>query len=173
MAFLHARFAQRVRVAEKLPGGILGGLVAITASCHLVSPAAAMAIGAIAGVLHNIVFELLLRRRIDDPVGAIPVHLACGIFGVTAVALFAPAEAFEHGRLAQLGVQLAGAATCLAWAGTASYALFRTLRATVGLRVSPAEERAGLALEPFEELEREDDGLDGDTLREMMGLGSG
>ena len=104
--------------------------------------------------------------------GAVPVHLACGLFGVAAVALFAPADALPNERFAQLGIQLLGAAACVAWAGLTSYALFRMLRATVGLRVSPAEERAGLSLEPFVEAEDDEDGLDREALRELMGLGS-
>jgi Amt family ammonium transporter len=82
------RWKQRGYVIEKALGGFLGGLVAITASCDLVTewwqPAI---IGVTAGIVHNLVFDLLLRLEIDDPVGAIPVHLGCGIWGTACVAV--------------------------------------------------------------------------------------
>jgi ammonium transporter, Amt family len=170
VGFLHARFVQGSHVADKLVGGILGGLVAVTASCHLVSPLAALAIGAIASVIHNYAYDALLRYRIDDPVGAVPVHLACGLFGGTAVAIFAPAEALIQGRFVQLGVQLLGAAACIAWTGLTSYALFRLLRASVGLRVSPAEERSGLSMEAFAAPDEE--AVDPEALRNLLRAGA-
>jgi len=172
-AFAHARLLQGSRCVEaKLAGGVLGGLVAITASCHLATPAAAAAIGLLAGVIHNLAYEALERLRIDDPVGAVPVHLACGIFGVVAVALFAPADALPRGRVEQLGVQLLGAVACVAWSGATAYGLFRALRAVVGLRVSPAEERTGLTLGRFVEPE-DDDALDAEALRVLLEGGAG
>jgi Amt family ammonium transporter len=170
VGFLHARFVQKKHVAEKLIGGILGALVAITASCHIVSPLAALAVGAVAAVVHNYAYEALLRCRIDDPVGAVPVHLGCGLYGVAAVAIFAPAESLAHGRLVQLGVQLLGVVACIAWAGLSSYALFRLLRASIGLRVSPAEERAGLGMEDF--VEPDVEAVDPDVLRNLMRVGA-
>src|SRR3954453_13601221 len=69
--------------------GFLGGLVAITAPCYWVSPAGAIAIGAIAGVLVPIGIDFLEHRRIDDPIGAWPVHGLCGIWGTLSLGLFA------------------------------------------------------------------------------------
>ena len=70
--------------------GLLGGLVAITAPCAFVTPAAAVLIGTVAGLLVVwAVLELERRYRIDDPVGAIAVHGACGIWGALALGLFA------------------------------------------------------------------------------------
>jgi ammonium transporter, Amt family len=68
--------------------GILGGLVSITASSVQVSLAAAMLIGAVSSLWIILLEQLLLRLRIDDPVGAIPVHLGCGIWGTLAAGLF-------------------------------------------------------------------------------------
>jgi Amt family ammonium transporter len=169
--FLHCRFFQGKRdLDEKFLGSALGGLVAITASCHLVSPLAAVAIGALAGPLHNVAFDVLLRRlRIDDPVGAVPVHAACGVWGVLAVALFGDAERLAHPRLVQLGVQALGALVCIAWASGAAWLAFRGLRATVGLRVSPAEERAGVNM-AGEVREQPDDALDPALVRELLGM---
>ncbi len=72
--------------------GFLGGLVAITAPCYWVSPAGSVIIGVVAGILVPFATDLIEHLRIDDPVGAIPVHGACGIWGTYAVGLFATGE---------------------------------------------------------------------------------
>lgn len=150
MAFLHARYAQnRGAMKEKMLGGILGGLVAITAGCNIVSPMSALVIGALAGMLHNVVYDRMMYRwRIDDPVGAIPVHLACGILGTLCVALFGNVGAFPngHGRAVQFLVQLAGVVACGAWSCGAAWLTYRLMRSAIGLRVTEAEERAGVDL---------------------------
>ncbi len=118
--------------------GILAGLVGITAGADVVSPASAVMIGAVAGVI--VVFSVVLfdRIEIDDPVGAISVHLVCGVWGTLAVGIFSTNP--EHGFLTQLlGVAAYGA---FAFGGAA--AIFGLLKATVGIRVSPEEEIEGL-----------------------------
>jgi len=99
-------------------------------------------IGAIAGAL--VVFAVLTldRVRLDDPVGAIAVHLVCGVWGTLAVGLFG-----AKAGLGQLGVQAIGVAAVGALAFVGAFVLFAALRATVGIRVSPAEELAGLDVE--------------------------
>jgi Amt family ammonium transporter len=125
-------------------GGLLGGLVAITANCDIVSPWAALAIGTIAGVIHNVALEGLLKLRLDDPVGAIPVHLGCGIWGTLAVGVFGDATAFgDNSRLQQIGVQLLGIGIVGAYTVFVSLATFLLLKRYIGLRVSPQEELAG------------------------------
>lgn len=150
VAFLHARHAQsRQEMKEKMLGGILGGLVAITACCNMVAPLSALVIGALAGVVHNLVYDRMMHRwRIDDPVGAIPVHLACGILGTLCVAVFGRSSAFphEHGRLTQLGVQIVGVLACGVWAGGSAWVTYRILGSTLGLRVSESEEETGVDL---------------------------
>src|SRR5436309_14341429 len=69
--------------------GFLGGLVAITAPCDWVSPAGAIIIGAVAGIIVPLGVDLLEHLRIDDPIGAFPVHCLSGIWGTLAVGLFA------------------------------------------------------------------------------------
>ncbi len=69
--------------------GFLGGLVAITAPCYWVSPASSVVIGAVAGVVVVYGIQLLEHLRIDDPIGAVPVHMFCGIWGTLCVGLFA------------------------------------------------------------------------------------
>ena len=117
--------------------GILGGLVGITAGADLMGMWSAVAIGGVAGAV--VVFSVVFfdRVRIDDPVGAISVHLVCGVWGTLAVGLFG-GEAHSF-AIQLLGVVVYGAATA-ASAGL----LFGALRLAIGIRVSDEEERAGL-----------------------------
>jgi len=140
--------------------GALAGLVAITAPCASVSPASAIIIGAIAGVLVVFSVEFLDRvLKIDDPVGAISVHGVCGAFGTLAVGLFAQAKygeasgagavngLFFGGGLSQFWVQLVGVVTVFLWVFIAAMALFLAIKFTVGLRVSREEELRGLDID--------------------------
>ncbi|MGE0871676.1 MAG: ammonium transporter [Kofleriaceae bacterium] len=148
MAFIHCVYAHKGdAVVAKSLGGTLGGLVAITANCNIVSPAGAVAIGLTAGIIHNITYNLVLYRwRLDDVVGAVPVHGFCGAWGVLCVALFGKAELLGRSRFEQLGVQALGIVVCVGWVATTSYIVWRVLRATVGIRVSPMREIHGLEL---------------------------
>jgi Amt family ammonium transporter len=85
--------------------------------------------------------------KIDDPVGAVPVHLACGIWGTLAVALLGQSELLAHPRWTQLGVQGIGVAACGLWTCGVTALVLVALRATVGLRVSPEQELMGISLE--------------------------
>jgi Amt family ammonium transporter len=145
VAMIHGKYSQDGRdLTAKFMGGLLGGLVAITANCDIVSPWAALAIGTIAGVIHNVALEGLLKLRLDDPVGAIPVHLGCGIWGTLAVGIFGDATAFgDNSRLQQIGVQLLGIGIVGAYTVFVSLATFLLLKRYIGLRVSPQEELAG------------------------------
>ena len=69
--------------------GFLGGLVAITAPCYWVSPGWAIVIGGVAGLIVPLAIDLIEYLRIDDPIGAVPVHFACGIWGTLSIGLFA------------------------------------------------------------------------------------
>jgi Amt family ammonium transporter len=116
--------------------GILAGLVGITANCDVVSNYSSVAIGAIAGGL--VVFGVLLldRLRIDDPVGAWPVHGLCGVWGGVATGLF--------GSGAVLWIQILGSLVFPLWAFATMFGLFFAMKLFGILRVSPEEERAGL-----------------------------
>lgn len=137
-----------------LNGG-LAGLVAITAPCAFVSPVSAFIIGVVAGVL--VVESVLLfdRVRIDDPVGAISVHLVNGIWGTLAVGLFAQPFAdfgeaqpkpglFIGGSGEQFIIQLTGVVAVGAFTFTASLITWAFIKALIGLRVEPEEEVQGL-----------------------------
>jgi len=135
--------------------GCLGALVAVTAGCSVVTPGAAALVGAIGGGLAVLAVPLFDRLRIDDPVGALAVHLGCGVFGTLAVGLFAhptlrPAgSAFGllyGGGAGLLGVQLLGVVAVMGFVALASLACFAAVRALIGLRVDPEDEAMGLDL---------------------------
>jgi|TARA_B100002052_G_C15847483_1_gene583268 Amt family ammonium transporter len=119
--------------------GVLGGLVGITAGADQMSPAEAIAIGAIAGPIVLGGVALLDKAKLDDPVGAIPVHLFCGMWGTLAVGIF--------GGLAS-GTQIAIQAAVIGVAGifccVGAGLIVLLVKALVGLRVSEAEEAEGL-----------------------------
>ena len=116
--------------------GALAGLVGITAGTAAISFGLSIVTGLIAGVIMVLSVIGLERLGLDDPVGAISVHGASGLWGLIAVALFS-AEA-------NLGDQLIGAAAIIAWAFITSFIVFKGIDLLVGMRVSPEEERAGL-----------------------------
>ena len=135
----------------------LAGLVAITAPCDVTDCAGAAVIGLVAGLL--VIFGIWLldhKLHIDDPVGAVGVHMMNGIWGTLAVGLFATASApgfasagineglFYGGGLEQLGLQLMGMIITILWTVVTITIVFFILKKTVGLRVSAEEEIIGL-----------------------------
>ncbi len=116
--------------------GALAGLVSITAQPDTPSPSLALFIGAVGGVLVVVFVPLLDKLKIDDVVGAIPVHLAAGVWGTVAVT-FSNADA-------NLTTQLIGVAAIGAFAFAASAGVFAILKAAMGLRCSVEEEETGL-----------------------------
>ena len=140
----------------------LAGLVAITASCDVTDAKCALVIGIVAGLL--VVFGVWLldyKLHIDDPVGAVAVHMMNGIWGTIAVGLFATSKApgyaiamengaikaeglFFGGGFTQLGLQLLGFVTVAAWAVVCMTIVFLAIKATIGLRASKEEEIKGL-----------------------------
>jgi Amt family ammonium transporter len=119
--------------------GILGGLVGITAGADQMSPTDAIIIGGIAGAIIVFAVSLIDRIRLDDPVGAIAVHLICGIWGTLAVGLFG-----ELASGAQFVSQLVGVLSYAAICIVSSFLILFILKKTVGIRVSEKEEIEGL-----------------------------
>jgi ammonium transporter, Amt family len=158
VAFFHAqKFQDKRDVEEKLLGGALGGLVAITACCHVLTPPVALIVGVMAGVVHNLAFDLLKYRwYLDDVVGAVPVHGFCGALGILCVAL-AKAGAIEKVWYEQLWVQAIGIGVCFAWAFGVSWLSFKVLKVTTGIRVAPFKEIRGLGLSHAEAEDDDDD----------------
>ena len=126
--------------------GPLAGLVSITASCAYVDPADAILIGSIGGIISGSTIVLLEKVKIDDVVSAIPVHLASGIWGTIAVALFGNFEMMgvEKTRLEQLYIQLIGIVSIGSFCFFGSYIIFKTINSFFPLRVSKIQEELGL-----------------------------
>ncbi len=121
--------------------GVLGGLVGITAGADQMSPMDAIFIGAIAGVIIVLGVALIDKLRLDDPVGAVAVHLICGIWGTLAVGIFGAMASFD-----QFIIQLAGVGIVGAFSVICSFAILIPIKATIGLRVDKEEELKGLDL---------------------------
>ena len=130
----------------------LAGLVGITAGCDALDAFGSVVVGTVSGFLVVFVVELLdIRLHIDDPVGAVGVHLANGVWGTVAVGLlanpYAPAGLkglFYTGSFRLLGVQLLGIAAILAWTAVMMTVTFFIIKKTIGLRVTAEEEIKGL-----------------------------
>lgn len=119
--------------------GILGGLVGITAGADLMSPNEAVIIGFLAGLIIVLGVAFIDKLKLDDPVGAIAVHLICGIWGTLAVGLFGSKAGFD-----QFVVQLAGVGAAATFCTVSAFAILLILKKTVGIRVSEKEEVEGL-----------------------------
>ncbi len=131
--------------------GALAGLVAITAPCAFVYPIEAIIIGAIGGLLVVLATVFLDKVRIDDPVGAVPVHAVNGIWGTLAVGIFGHKvlglanDGLVHGGgFTQLGIQALGVTIVVLFVGLVMFCIFKVINAIVGLRVSREEELKGL-----------------------------
>ena len=130
----------------------LAGLVAVTAGCDAFDAIGAAAVGFVSGILVVVVVEALdLKLHIDDPVGAVGVHCANGIWGTLAVGLLANPDApagldglLYTGSFTQLGLQFAGFASVAAWAAVTMGIFFLVLKKLDFLRADPADELAGL-----------------------------
>ena len=130
----------------------LAGLVGITAGCDALDALGATVVGVVSGILIVVAVEFLdIRLHIDDPVGAIGVHLGNGVWGTLAVGLLAAPDApaglrglLYTGDAALLGKQTVGILSILAWTGVTITVTFLILKKTVGLRVSREEEIRGL-----------------------------
>ena len=119
--------------------GVLGGLVGITAGADQMSPTDAILIGLIAGVVIVLGVALIDKLKLDDPVGAVAVHLICGIWGTLAVGIFGALASFD-----QFLIQLAGVGVVGAFCVTCSFIILFIVKSTVGLRVDKEEELKGL-----------------------------
>ncbi|MCU0917124.1 MAG: ammonium transporter [Planctomycetes bacterium] len=133
--------------------GCLAGLVAITAPCAFVGVGTSLLIGAIAGVLVVLAVMMFDRLHLDDPVGALSVHLVNGVFGTICVGLFAQDKItgtatgnglFFGGGFKLLGAQLAAVISVAVFVFAAAAVTWLILRATIGIRVSREEELRGL-----------------------------
>jgi len=135
--------------------GAIAGLVAITGPAGYVEPWAAIPIGLVAGAI-VVTGVYAIDRKIDDPAGVLSAHLLAGVWGAISLGFFAAPRLAEHnlpgshgglfytGALTQLGAQLVGIVVIFTWAFATSYGTFWLIRRFYGLRVTAAEENAGL-----------------------------
>ncbi|MFL2614358.1 MAG: ammonium transporter [Candidatus Marisimplicoccus sp.] len=119
--------------------GVLGGLVGITAGADQMGPTEAIIIGAIGGVIVVLGVALLDKCKLDDPVGAIPVHLFAGIWGTLAVGIFGDSASFD-----QFMIQLASVGIVGLFCVFGATLITLLVKSILGLRVSEEEEEAGL-----------------------------
>ena len=119
--------------------GILGGLVGITAGADQMSPTDAVLIGLIAGVIIVLGVALIDKLKLDDPVGAVPVHLICGIWGTLAVGIFGNLAGWDQFLKQLAGVGVIGAFCCVF-----ALIIFYTIKSTMGLRMDGLSETEGL-----------------------------
>ncbi len=129
----------------------LAGLVAVTAPCDCVDALGSIVIGAVSGILVVVAVEVIDKKlHVDDPVGAVAVHMVNGIWGTIAVGLFSTGAndvgkgLFYGGGFKQLGIQLMGFAAVAAWTVVTMLIVFTLIKKTNGLRVSAEEEIKGL-----------------------------
>jgi fimbrial isopeptide formation D2 family protein len=130
----------------------LAGLVAITAGCDAMDALGAIIVGIVSGILVVVVVETLdLKLHVDDPVGAVGVHMANGMWGTLAVGLLANPDApaglkglFYTGSFTQLGIQTLGLVTVAVYTTVLLFITFRLIEKTNGLRADPADELIGL-----------------------------
>jgi len=118
--------------------GVLAGLVGVTAGADVFTPGSSLLIGFIAGLLVVFSSVFLDKMKLDDVVGAVSVHLTCGVWGTLAVGIFSTNP--EHSFLNQL----IGVAVCGAMAFSSAFLIFFILKKTRGIRVSEEHERTGL-----------------------------
>ena len=140
-AFVVSTLAYRNFDLTMFLNGILGGLVGITAGADLMSPNEAVLIGLIAGSIVVAGVALIDRLRLDDPVGAVTVHLICGMWGTLAVGIFGNKAGLE-----QFLYQLAGVGSAGLFCILTAFIIIFTLKKTIGIRVERQEELEGLDL---------------------------
>jgi Amt family ammonium transporter len=121
--------------------GVLGGLVGITAGADQMGPTDAILIGTIAGVIIVAGVAFIDRIKLDDPVGAIAVHLICGVWGTLAVGIFGNLAGIQ-----QFFIQLAGVSIVGGFSVLSAFIILFILKKTIGLRVDTEEELKGLDL---------------------------
>jgi ammonium transporter len=132
--------------ADLVMNGALAGLVAVTANAHVVTAVGAVIIGAAGGLVMIVVTDLLERAKIDDAVGAIPVHLGAGIWGTLAVGIFGRPDLLNTGlsRGDQIAIQLLGVVICFLWVFLVTYVLLKLIDRVYPLRVDAEAEQLGL-----------------------------
>ncbi|WP_020162237.1 ammonium transporter [Cycloclasticus pugetii] len=131
---------------DQIINGVLGGLVSITASCHIVSTGGAVMIGAVAGSVVFFGEKYLADKKIDDAIGVVPVHLFAGVWGTIALPFFALPAKLQNDLSVweQLGTQLIGVVSVGFYSFGLAYVVFSLVNKVYSLRVSEQDELRGL-----------------------------
>ncbi|WP_420038296.1 ammonium transporter [Sulfidibacter corallicola] len=124
--------------------GVLGGLVAITAGADVIGPTGSVIVGLAGGALVVLSMLAIDRMGIDDPVGAVSVHLVCGVWGTLAVGIFGKADPAVLGYSLSFTNQLIGVAACGVFCAIVSFVFLTAVKMIAGLRVDQEEELHGL-----------------------------
>jgi Amt family ammonium transporter len=140
--FYHHRYID----VGNILNAVIGGLVAITACCHSVSPKEAMFIGMIAGIIVYYGELAIFKLKIDDAIGVVPAHLFAGIWGTLSVAIFSDLSLLDTGlsRLEQFNIQLLGVLAIFLFSFICSFILFKLINLFIPLRVSAESEISGM-----------------------------
>jgi len=146
---LVAVFSRRPILLTETVNGSLAGLVGITAGCATMSPGHAIITGLVAGVIASLGAALLLRMRIDDVVGAIPVHGFAGAWGTLAAGIFYAADPFNSARIM---VQVLGILSAFMWTFVIALVVYLLIALTIRLRASAIHEQRGLDLSEHAEI---------------------
>lgn len=144
-AFLVSFYRFKTHDLSMVLNGILGGLVGITAGADVMTPALAIGIGFVAGVIIPISVVVFDRLKLDDPVGATSVHLVCGIWGTLAVGMFGAMASWS-----QLLIQFTGIMAVGAFSFGFAFLTFYILKVTIGIRVTADMEERGLDIAEHE-----------------------
>jgi ammonium transporter, Amt family len=139
-------FTRKLFDVRLMINGLLSGFVAITSCAHIVDQTESIFIGAIGAVAMLLLEKLLIHHRIDDAVGAVPVHLGAGIWGTLAVVILADYQQINSGFdfWSQIKVQFIGIASCGIWAFGLTYLIFKITDNFFTIRVCPEDEHIGL-----------------------------
>lgn len=148
-SMLIALLARRPILLTETVNGSLAGLVGITAGCATMLPGYAIFTGLVAGVIASLGAAMLLRMRIDDVVGAIPVHGFAGVWGTLAAGIFFVDDPFNSMRIM---VQVLGVVSAFMWAFGAALVVYLVIAMTMGLRASAIHEQRGLDLSEHAEI---------------------
>jgi ammonium transporter, Amt family len=133
--------------ADIILNGVLGGLVAVTAGANVVSPMGAAIIGILGGTSVVIGCRVMERYRLDDAVGAVPVHGFAGFVGIICVGLFCEKQllaTLEVSRGYLIMIQFVGAMTALVWSYAMGYVMWKIIGRVTSLRIGPTEEEVGM-----------------------------
>lgn len=145
MGFVGAQLTQRMSgqgvLSTTSVNGAIAGLVSVTAGCATMSPGFALLTGFVAGVLATLGASLLERLRLDDVVGAVPVHGLGGAWGTLAAGLFYHGDLFDPARV---GVQVLGITAAFVWAFPVAWLTYRVLKILIGIRSDTLHEQRGL-----------------------------